>query len=163
MNKKQVVILALAISLLSIVAFAGFASAGTAGSLTNVDTQTAPGGAGVSQDTFSLGSTVYIYWGASSPVGGTVDVTVYDPAGAQLVQWLNQAPGASGTLSFVVNQPGYYDIAYNGTRLLTSRTIASVSIFVLPESALGTLIALAAGLAAVGTFKIVKGKSKTKQ
>lgn len=136
------------------------AHAGTAGAVTGLDTRTAPNGGGISTSTYTLGSHVYIYWASVVPSGSTVDITVYGPSGSVVAQWLDQPLSASGSaaLSFVVNYPGYYDIMFNGQRI----TVWGVSVFVLPESALGTMIAIFAGVAAVGTFKFIK-RNKPKQ
>ncbi len=139
---------------------ANVACAGTAGTVTGIDTRTAPYGGGISTSTYVLGSTVYIYWSAVYPNQTTVDITVIGPDGSLVAQWLNQHQSASGTsvLSFNVTQRDYYDIVFSGQRNSVSRQIAGVSLYVLPESALGTLLSIVAGAAAVGTFTIVKRK-----
>jgi hypothetical protein len=103
---------------------------------------------------------VYIYWSSVFPTGTTVDITVYGPDGSLVAQWTDQPQSASGTptLSFTVNQQDYYDIIFNGQRYSVSRQIAGVSLFVLPESAMGTMLTIVAGAAAVGAFTIIKRK-----
>jgi hypothetical protein len=161
-QKRGLTLVLLVVSLLSVGLMADVAHAGTAGAVTDLDTRTAPNGGGYSTITYTIGSRVYIYWGSVIPYGSTVDIKVYGPDGSLVTQWLNQPISASGTaaLSFEVNRPGYYDITFNGQRI----TVWGISVFVLPESALGTLIAIVAGVAAVGTFKIVQQKkTKNKQ
>src|SRR5208283_4711707 len=103
--------------------------------------------AGVNYDDHSgqvnVGATVYIYWIGVVPSDGTVDVTVTQPDGNTLVQWQNLVPSASGTISFVASTPGTYLITFNGdpSYHVITDLIAATSIFVLPESVIGTLSA----------------------
>ncbi len=111
----------------------------------------------------SVGQTVYIYWGHITPPSGTVKIVVtpYDEDGNALtpIQLGILSPSASGTTaaSFVVpNTPnGYCDVSLYGqaTKKATLRVVASVTLFVLPESTFGTLAALGAGLAAFAVYK----------
>ncbi len=139
---------------------ANVACAGTAGTVTGIDTRSAPYGGGFSSSRYILDTTVYIYWGAVYPNETTVDITVFGPNGSAVAQWVNLPQNASGTpeISFTVTERGYYDVVFSGQRNSVSRQIAAVSLFVLPESALGTLLSIVAGAGAVGVFTIVKRK-----
>lgn len=115
-----------------------------------------------------LGATVYIYWDGVVPsdLGNTVDITVIKPDGSVLTHWYDRPPSASGALSFVANMLGTYLVILDGhpTYYMYSTVVASASIFVLPESILGTSVALVACFSAVGVLGVIKIKrSKTSQ
>ena len=98
---------------------------------------------------------IYIRWNPD-PAGSTVDITVVDAANNVVAgPWLNQpignAPIICGPLP-----PGYYFVLVNGQQAFN---IAVSSLFVVPESVLGTLMVTVAGFAAFaafGAFRIVK-------
>ena len=117
---------------------------------------TTPNGAPPSNAVFPLGVPLYINWAA----GGTVKITVTDPIGTVIV--IGDELPSSGSLPFTPTIGGTYVVSCTGA---TSSTFSAGGwFFVLPESALGTLIAVVAGFAAVGTFKMVKRNSaKNKQ
>jgi hypothetical protein len=109
--------------------------------------------------TVSLGSTVYVFWtGVSPPATGTVYVTIYNPDGSMLSTSGPYTPAQSGTPSFVASLPGNYYIVLDGypSYHLVTTFVAGVSLFVLPESVFGTLAAVGAGFAAVGTVKLYR-------
>ena len=110
----------------------------------------------------NLGSTVHIYWTGVSPSTGTVYVTVYKPDGTFLQSWGPLDPTKSGTPSFTTSMVGNYYIFLDGypSYHMFSTIVASVSVFVVPESVFGTLAAVGAGVAAFGTFGLIKVKRK---
>ena len=110
-----------------------------------------------------VGQTVYIYWEEVYPDGGTVDIIVeaYDNNQVYFTTigvGTGLAPAASGTVSFIVpNVPGgVCNIKLNGISIIYS--VASVTVFVVPESVLGSAMAALAGFAAFGAIGIVKHK-----
>jgi hypothetical protein len=111
----------------------------------------------------AYGSTVYIYWTGVQPSssGDTVDVTVINPQGTTIAQWTDLSPEASGTKSFTADIRGTYAVVLDGnpTYKSYSTLVAASSIFVVPESAWGALMALATGLGAVTVFGVVKKKN----
>lgn len=158
MNSKAVALIMVSV-ILTVLPTINIASAGTAASVSTVHM-------GADFDDYSgvvyVGTTVYIYWDGVNPSseGDTVDITVIKPDGSILTSWLDLPPSASGTISFVANEEGTYGAFLYGFPTYHEYTtiIASTSIHVLPESVLGTSIAIIAGLAAVGTLGIVKAK-----
>jgi hypothetical protein len=107
-----------------------------------------------------LNTTVYVYWTGITPSDGTVDITIIKPDSEVLEQWLNLPPSASGTIDFVANMSGTYLIRFDGhpSYYVYTTLIAASSVFVLPESALGTLTALFSGVLAVAVFSLMKPK-----
>jgi hypothetical protein len=110
-----------------------------------------------------VGQRVYIYWDTVNPTSGTVDITVetYDQYGdyvSTITVGTSLTPSQSGTTeaSFVVpNVPG--GVCYVGLNGRSTRIqVASVSIFVLPESSLGALALLGASFGAFGAIGVVK-------
>jgi hypothetical protein len=108
------------------------------------------------------GSIVNIYWTGvvASADGNTVDIKVIDPNGNQVAFWTGLGPSASGTIHFEAAEYGTYGIIMEGhpTYYKYSTTVAASSVFALPETALGTLMALASGFAAFGVLGIAKTK-----
>ena len=102
-----------------------------------------------------LGSTVYVYWTGVSPSGGTVVVNLYDPNGNFVKTWGSLDPTQSGTPSFTASMTGNYLIVLTGdpSYHLITTTVASVSVFVAPEYALGALAALGACFASLLVYK----------
>jgi hypothetical protein len=105
---------------------------------------------------YSVGETMYINWN-ENPVGSTVDITVTDSAHNPLQTWLNQDPTKKLTLSYTFPAPGYYFIETAGAQPFL---IAVATIFVIPESVLGTLLAVAVGFAAFGIVRMKRTKNK---
>ncbi|MCW4025225.1 MAG: emp24/gp25L/p24 family protein [Candidatus Bathyarchaeota archaeon] len=108
----------------------------------------------------SLGSTVNIYWTGvvASSQGDTVDITVIDPDGNNITNWMDLTPTDSGNVSFVPDKTGSYAVIFDGhpTYYHFSTVVAVSSVFVLPESFLGTLLALSTGFTAIGVFRVWK-------
>jgi len=109
--------------------------------------------------TVPLRTEITIYW-VSDP-SGPVDlrVTYFDPNDltqpeVEIQTWSNVAPTARGTYSFLADKIGTYRIHYDGV----IKDIGVSSIFVVPESALGTLMALGVGFAVLGSFGLAKHK-----
>jgi hypothetical protein len=108
---------------------------------------------------FLVGQSIYINW-LAKPVGSTVDISVTfeDDSGVPLANGetgLLLVQIESGTIYFVPMKPGDYTIHMNGAEDVQ---IAVATVFVVPESTLGTLMAALASLAAFGTIGIVKRK-----
>jgi uncharacterized repeat protein (TIGR01451 family) len=109
---------------------------------------------GDSKSQFNLGETVFIYWNPA-PLGSVVDIKVVDSTNTVIAgPWLSQ-PVSNAPLSFVPPGPGVYSVLVNGQ---PAWTIAVATLFVVPESILGTLMATVAGFAAFATLGIVKRK-----
>jgi hypothetical protein len=102
---------------------------------------------------FNPGETVYIWWD-SLPSGSTVDITV-TPPGAPYVSpivFYGKVVG-DAPVSFIATSPGVWTVNCTGADLLS---VSVSTLFVVPESVLGTLIALAAGFAGVAVIMLTK-------
>ena len=105
---------------------------------------------------FNPTETVFIYW-HPSPAGSVVDIKVVDSANIVIAgPWLAQ-PVGNAPLSFVPPGPGVYRVLVNGQPVWV---IAVATLFVVPESILGTLMTTFAGFAAFATLGIVRRKRK---
>jgi hypothetical protein len=104
---------------------------------------------------FPINVPMYINWAAD----GTVKITVTDPNGVETV--LGDELPSYGYLSYTPTSRGTYFV--NCTGAPASQFSAGGWFFVLPESALGTLIAVLAGFAAFGTFRLTRKHSKKRQ
>lgn len=111
-----------------------------------------------------LNSPVYISWTGAD---GTVDVAVYDPENnpVEIYTIIDIADFSTTNLDMSFSGQIYFNPAMQGTYIVeltgnpaTVRTdvVASASVFVVPESVLGGLAALGAGIAAFGTVAVVK-------
>jgi hypothetical protein len=163
MKKKEAIIAAFIMCLLSIGITAGLVhAAGTADVASVWVTSDQLGN--IKVNTFTPGQIVWIWFNAIDSVPNpSVDIKIVDPAGNLVYQpanWIGYIGGQP--LQWTPQTPGYYYIVINGAGFSGIYPIAVASVFVLPESAIGTLMAIAAGLAAVGTFRIVRSK-KNKQ
>jgi hypothetical protein len=105
---------------------------------------------------FNVGETMHIYWN-DDPPGSTVDINVTNSVGTVLASWTNQPESANGTLAYTFSSPGYYFIDCGGAPVFP---IAVATIFVIPESVLGTLTVLGVGFAAYGLVKMRHAKKK---
>jgi hypothetical protein len=159
LTKKIALLIGVIVCLISIGAALDVANAGTASGVTNVETRTAAGGGGVSAELFNVGDRVYLYW-TPTPSGGTVDLIVYGPDGSTLIDVPGLSASDSGTMaaSFVVSEPGLYEIDLFGTKYSMNWEIYCGTIFVVPETAIGSLMALLVGFGAIAAFKVVKTK-----
>lgn len=112
---------------------------------------------------WSTPSTIYIWWTAQQADGtpGTVDIEIQDSAGNTVVgPILNQPMGAQ---PIIWNAPvGYYYLVVKGSAGVASYKypIAVASVFIIPESLLGTLMATVAGFAAFGAIRLKRVKNK---
>jgi hypothetical protein len=160
--KIKAIPVALIIILLSTGLLMDVAYPGTTAAASGIDTRTAPDGAGASTSEFPLGATVYVYLANDTSSNGTGNITVYGPDGTIVTQSLNQTVSASGepSISFAVTQDGYYDIDFNDQGNQVTSRVVGVSVLVLPESALGTIMVVLACAGAVGVYKIKTGKVK---
>lgn len=156
MDTRQKISLLLGLLLLASLTSVGTASAATAERRANVITTNQAGidsGTYNSVTEFHIGEAIYIIV-TGLPDGKTADVSVTAwPSGDPVpgATWLDQTNGA--ILSFTVTTPGDYDITVNG---LNNRIIAFATIFVVPETLLGSLMAFATGLAVFGLFNLKK-------
>jgi hypothetical protein len=110
---------------------------------------------GTYRNKFNIGETMYIYWN-EAPSGSTVDINVTDSVGNVLASWVNQPESANGTLTYTFPSAGYYFVVCNGAQPFP---IAVATIYVVPESVLGTISIVAIGFAA---YAIVKMKPRKK-
>lgn len=152
-NKIKIIVL----TMLCVFALAAVCSVADAQSAQSASVWTTDN-TGAKMNEFALGQAVYIWWNPS-PAGSTVSISVVDINNNPVAgPWLNQPVAASGTLSFTPPSPGYYFVDVNGQPAFKI-AVATVFIFELPESAIGGLAALGAGLAAFGIFKIKHKKN----
>lgn len=105
---------------------------------------------GTKQIDFALNQIVYIHWIAD----GTVNITVTD-ANKVVVYSKTDQPTTASPLQFTPPQGGYYTVNCTGA---PSAALSVWTLFVVPESILGTLMATSAGFAAFGTFGVFKIK-----
>jgi hypothetical protein len=135
------------------------ASAGNAPPGANVVTTDSAGyvsGTYNSVTQFNMGDVVYIHLtGVAS--GKTADIAVTNDDTGDFVSgasWTDLQNGA--TVHFTASNPGYYDIVVNGAH---AKQIAFASIFILPESGIGTFLTIGTGFAALGIFGLVKSQA----
>ncbi len=158
MNFKKMALVVLCIAAFASLSIS-FAYAGSATSVSNFRV-------GVTPTDMSgqapLNTQVYVYWDSITPSGGTVDITIYNPSGVLIASYPNVAPSASGTIHFTVDTPGSYYVQADGFPSYHAATtfVAGASVLVLPESVLGTLAAVGAGVAAFGTVKLYQKRKK---
>jgi len=111
---------------------------------------------------FSVGNTVYIHWTVGND-GGTVNIYVVDASLVVVATVGSNVGVGSSPLTWIANvAPGNYYIVVQGALSLFF-PIAVASIFVVPESALGTVMAATVGFAAFGTVALVKQRRSKKQ
>ncbi len=112
--------------------------------------------AGVELSEFGLGQTVYIHW-HPSPDNTVVDIQVQDQDGNVVFGPALTLAQADSPVSFTPPFAGYFTVLVNGAPAFH---IAVSTLFVVPESALGTLMATIACLAAAVTLHSNKHKHK---
>jgi hypothetical protein len=103
---------------------------------------------------FNPGDVVYVWWD-SYPIGSTVDITVTPPGGSYVtpIVFTGVRATVDAPVSFTASSPGVWTVSCTGADTLS---ISVSTLFVIPESVLGTLIALAAGFAGVAVVTLVK-------
>jgi hypothetical protein len=94
---------------------------------------------------------IELVWSAD----GTVDIEVRNRDTNALV-FSSYGDVASGAASIGQLSPGKYKVTVNGA---LAETINVDTFFVVPESILGSVMALSAGIAAFGAFAVVKRKT----
>ena len=97
----------------------------------------------------ALNTLCTIYWTGVVPANtGTFNIIIYDPNGNIVTTYYDVPPSQSGQITFIANQPGYWTVEFDGasTVIVKSGIYAYPSVFVLPESVIGGLAALGAGL-----------------
>jgi len=102
---------------------------------------------------FFLGEPVFIHW-YCYPDDGTVNITITNSAG----NWIadvghTEMSQSESPQQWVPETPGDYRVLLNGQ---FSIAIGVASVFVVPESALGTVMATVVGFGAFGVVSIVK-------
>jgi hypothetical protein len=105
---------------------------------------------------FVLNQVVYVNW---ITTGGTVDITVTD-ANNVVVYSVTDKLASDSPLQFTPLHGGSYTVSCTGAE---SKEISVWTLFVVPESVLGTLMATGAGFSAFGTlgvFKLKRAKTK---
>lgn len=107
----------------------------------------------------SVGTQLWVFW-TQSPNPSTVEVKIVGPNGVTVYDASGLAASASGTIKFTLSQSGTYYVIVIGAEnvILGSDVIASATVFVLPESALGALAATTAAFGALGVFTLRKRK-----
>jgi hypothetical protein len=120
---------------------------------------------GTATSQVDVGATVKIYWDPT-PKDGMVNIyvtysTTEDGSESQVpgASWTSLTPAQNSTISFVADQPGYYWLYLYGSK--QTKIIAQGSIHALPESVLGSIMAVTAGLAAFGTVAVIKKRRQT--
>jgi plastocyanin len=110
----------------------------------------------------SEGQQIWVFW-TQSPPSTVVEVKVLSPGGTTVIDQTNLQASASGTPTFTVTQAGTYYVLILGANniVLQTKTIASATIFAMPESVFGALAAVGAGFAAFAVVKI-RGKHTDK-
>ncbi len=99
---------------------------------------------------FVTGQTAKIHWVAD----GTVDITVKDAANTVVYSATDQ-PTSASPLTYTPTYGGTYTVHVTGAATVE---ISFWTLFVVPESALGTIMATGAGFAAFGAFGVFKIK-----
>lgn len=102
---------------------------------------------------FAPNQPIFVHYTIQS--GKTADIKVVDSHYNDVPGTLQSGVGGSGQFSFTLAQPGSYYVLVNGA---PSWPIAVASFFILPETALGALGAIGAGLAAFGIIKYKSAK-----
>jgi hypothetical protein len=148
----------IAIGILCVLSLALSISLVNAAGTAEVASVWAEDGSGNKLNVFNPGDTVTIKWHATLQDGtaGTVDIKIVKTDGSTLVTLVTGGAGPDGSTTWTA-VAGYYYIVCEGA-VSYVYPIAVASIFILPESALGTLMATTAGFAAFGTIAIVKRK-----
>ncbi len=118
-------------------------------------------GTGLDITECSVGTHIWVFW-TQSPANTEVEIQAFDPDGNTIVDVSHLTASQSGSIDFSITAVGVYYVqvvgAYN--KVLHSASIASATIFVLPESIFGTLAAIGAGFAAFGTVKVYRKRQK---
>jgi hypothetical protein len=104
---------------------------------------------------FSPSESVFIHW-HPTPDNAVVDIKVVDTSNNVVAGPWNNLPVSNTPLSFVPPHSGYYKVLVNGQ---PASEIAVATVFVLPESVLGTIMTLFTGLAAFAIFAGFKTKA----
>lgn len=148
MQKRKAIVVAILVvffvTILSSITVVQAAPTATVAGLTITDV------AGTKKIDFVLNQVIYIHWIAD----GTVDITVRDVNNVVVYSKTDQ-PATASPLQFTPPQGGYYMVSCTGA---PSATLSVWTLFVVPESILGTLMATGAGFAAFGTFGVFKIK-----
>jgi hypothetical protein len=117
---------------------------------------------GTVKNTFAVGETVYVHWTVGAD-GGTVNIIITDNAFTTIAILGTTVSVGAQPLTWTPSTPGTYYVMVQGA---TNQVypIAVSSLFVVPESLLGTLMAITAGFAAFGTITAVgRKRSKSKK
>jgi hypothetical protein len=173
MNIKKTLLLITCIAVISLLA-ASFVTAAdastTLATVASVHVKNNAAGTGVDILQCNIGTNLWVFWFQASikdPTGANtiVEIKVIAPDGTVIRDVSNLKPSDSGTsqLEFTTSQATtadgdpYYVVVYGAyNKVLSTNAIASQTLLVLPESVLGTALAMATGLAAVGVFGVVK-------
>ena len=102
---------------------------------------------------FAPGQTVYIFWEVNP--SGSADVEIWTKIGDNMGVVLVDFGPIAGTSTSWIAQEGEYYIRIEGVGTFP---IAVASIFVVPESVLGTVMATVTGFAAFGAVYLIKHK-----
>ncbi len=109
----------------------------------------------------AVNTQLWIFW-IQAPSNTWVTIQVDDPNGNTIVNVPQQTSADSGSITFTTTIGGTYKVKVIGAFdvALDTDEIASQTVFVVPESILGTLGVICAGIAAFGTVKIYQKKKK---
>jgi hypothetical protein len=155
------------LAMLCIIALCLVVSVGTVKALapaTSASVQCKGNSAGTGPDitTCPHGQQIWVFW-TQSPLSTVVEVKVQFQDGTTVIDQTNLQASASGTPTFTVTQSGTYYVMILGAYniILGTKTVASATIFAMPESVFGALAAVGAGFAAFAVVKI-RGKHTDK-
>ncbi|MDR0797200.1 MAG: hypothetical protein LBE70_00555 [Nitrososphaerota archaeon] len=104
----------------------------------------------------NVNEVIYIHWDHLE-LGNPVDIMVVGPNNDDVkpfIEWSAATDAQRGALAFIPDTPGEWYIIVNDVQ--TYSVIAECTVFVVPESTIGSLMALSAGFAAFGAVAIVK-------
>jgi len=171
-KKTLLVILTIAVLASFAVSFAPAASASTLATVASVHVKNTAAGTGADVLECNTGTNLWVFWSQASVkdrsgVNTIVEIKVIAPDGTVIRDVSNLKPSDSGTskLAFTASQvttpdgDPYYVVVYGAyNKVLSTNAIASQTLLVLPESVLGTFMAIASCGGAVAVFSVVKTK-----
>lgn len=171
-NVKKVIALLIAVTLAGLAISTAAAATGTANNVPSVTLCPKANDPNYIADAFTTGvlpgQAVYIYWSATPKSSSTtvyVVVTFSDvngnpiPADTIVLGMLKSSQSGTTATEFTIPSLPYGDEVYvnfYGQNVATHKTmqVGQGSLFIMPESAIGALAALGAGLAAFGIYQI---------
>lgn len=103
---------------------------------------------------------LYIRWFNVNPSAGEFTIVVTKPSGATITYYDCSSADGIGGIPLTLDQAGQWWIDWYGTMNAHNSVgfKAEIPVFVLPESVIGGLAAIGAGLAAFGIYSVAKAK-----